>query len=148
MNIQTKYNGEVIIGETDIIAFEKGIPAFEEEKEFIILPLGEGVPYYAMQSIKTPSLAFVIADVFSLFPTYDIELSQHEVEELKIQHPTDIKVFTILTIHEPFEKSTANLQAPIIVNTKEREGKQVVLSNVPYTLKHSIAEVLCEKQEV
>ena len=52
--------GEIEADEDAIITFESGIPAFEEEREFLIIPYEEGSPYVFLQSLKTPDLAFLM----------------------------------------------------------------------------------------
>ena len=138
MKIQTKYHGEVVIQQEDLLTFPKGIPAFEDEKEFIILPLQEGTPFSFLQSTKTPSLAFVIGDVFSLFHSYEIELPQSTVDELQLEGAKDAIAYCIVTVKDDFSQSTANLQAPLIINSTKKIGKQVVLNHPMYKTKHSL----------
>jgi flagellar assembly factor FliW len=38
------------------------------------------------------------------------------------------------------EKITANLQAPVIINTKQQLAKQVILMNTAYETKHRLFE--------
>jgi len=138
MNIQTKYHGEITIEETDIIQFENGIPGFLNEHEFIILPLTEDGIYSIMQSIRTPQLAFVITNPFIFYKDYDFTIEDKIVKQLDIKSVTDVKVFNILTLQDPFEKTTINLQAPIIINTKNNQAKQVILNNDLYRIKHPL----------
>jgi flagellar assembly factor FliW len=148
MNIQSKYHGEIVIQQEDVITFPKGIPAFEDEKEFIILRLQEGTAFSILQSIKTSNLAFVIAEVFSLFPNYDIELSQNAIETLELEDVKETLVYSIITVKEPFHQSTANLQAPVILNTVKKIGKQVVLNQTNYKTRHTLTESPAFAQEV
>lgn len=136
MKILTKYHGEVEIEETNIIHFEQGIPSFIDEKQFYILPFSEDTPFLIMQSIQTPSLAFVIVSPFDFFIDYTAKLTDQTIEQLKIEKEEDVALYTILTIQEPFERTTANLQGPIVINTKEKLAKQIVLSDSNYCTKH------------
>lgn len=148
MNIQSKFHGELIIQRKDVISFPKGIPAFEEENEFIILPLQEGTPFSILQSVRTSHLAFVVAEVFSLFPSYDIEITQNAIDALELEDAKDALVFSIITVKEPFHQSTANLQAPVIINTSKSIGKQVVLNQPIYKTRHILTESPVFAQEV
>ncbi|WP_088041558.1 flagellar assembly protein FliW [Bacillus sp. EAC] len=139
MNLQTKYHGEIDIQQEDIITFPNGIPAFEEENKFILLPLQSELPFSILQSVNTPDLAFVIGEVFSLFPEYDIELTQNAIEALELKESKDAVLYSIITVKEPFIKSTANLQGPIIINCVKKVGKQVVLNQTSYHTKHELA---------
>ena len=135
MNIQTKYHGEIDIQTDTILTFEKGIPGFQEEKQFTLLPLPEMDSVSVLQSIETPELAFVIADPYSFFKDYTFSLDENTVELLNIESDQDVSAFVILTVQDPFEKTTANLQAPIIVNVKTNHAKQVILNQENYKTK-------------
>jgi flagellar assembly factor FliW len=147
MKIQTKFEETVEIKESDILNFEQGLPGFEEEKQFVLIPM-KGTPFSILQSIVTTELAFVTADPFVFFKDFDFELSTSVQEQLQIKESTDIYVQVILTISEPFDKSTANLQAPIVINQKNNTGKQVVLTDGIYQTRHFLNESSFSRQEV
>jgi flagellar assembly factor FliW len=136
--IQTKYHGEIEMNKEDVFHFEKGIPGFLDEKEFIILPLSDDGSFSVMQSVATPYVAFVVASPFQFFQEYDFQLEDSIVEELDLKSEKEVMVYSILTVADPFEKTTANLQAPVIINTMNRKAKQVILNNGNYKTKHSI----------
>jgi flagellar assembly factor FliW len=138
MLIKTKYHGEIDIREDDILTFEKGIPGFLEEKEFIVLPLSEDQSFSIMQSVSTEYLAFVIANPFYYFRDYDFQLEDPILEELEMKSEQEVQVYSILTVEEPFEQTTANLQAPVIINIMNHKAKQVILNNGNYKSKHPI----------
>jgi flagellar assembly factor FliW len=138
MLIKTKYHNEIEINNDDIIHFEKGIPGFSEEKEFIILPLSEDQTFSVMQSILSEYLAFLVVSPFHFFPEYDFQLEDLVVEELGLRSEKEITIFSILTTEEPFENTTANLQAPVIINTTNQKAKQVILNEGQYKTKHPI----------
>lgn len=138
MKIQTKYHGEIEIDDSKIVQFNSGIPSFLEEKEFCILPFGEDTPFFILQSVETPSLAFVIVSPFEFFSDYEVKLSNQAIDALEIESQEDVATFIILTVKEPFQNTTANLQGPIVINTKKQLGKQVILSDSPYQTKHPL----------
>lgn len=144
MKIQTKYHGEIEIDPAKIIQFNSGIPSFLDEKEFYILPFAEEGPFLIMQSVKTPGLAFVIVSPFDFFRDYQVKLSDQVIETLKIESEENVAIFSILTIQEPFQKTTANLQGPIVINDKKKLGKQVILADSPYKTKHLLTSQLTQ----
>ncbi|MES1046899.1 flagellar assembly protein FliW [Heyndrickxia oleronia] len=138
MKIQTRYHGEIEIEEKDILQFEKGIPGFPDEKRFILLGLPEQDLFSIMQSVDTPELAFVLTSPFNFIDNYEFNLDENTIEQLLIENQEDISVFSIVTIQDPFEKTTANLQAPIILNVKNNQAKQVILNDTEYKIKHPL----------
>jgi len=135
MKIETKYHGEQEVNAESILTFEFGIPGFPEEKEFVLLPLDDS-SLSVLQSVGTPEIGFVVADPFSFFPAYDFQLSESAVEQLGLEKAEDAVVYTILTVQDPFEKTTANLQAPLVINSKSNQAKQVILNDGYYQTKH------------
>lgn len=139
MVIQTKYHGELSIEADDKITFENGIPGFLDEKTFVLLPLDEETSFFILQSVQTQGIAFVVTSPFFFFKGYEFDLDESTKERLNIQSEQDVEVLVILTIKEPFNSSTANLKAPIILNRKTKLGKQLILNQTDYTTKHRLA---------
>ena len=140
MKIETKYHGEIHIEEKDIITFANGIPGFLEEKKFIFLPFGEDTGISIMQSVSNAGLAFVVTNPFLFLKEYDFTIDDQVVEQLQLESEKDVTVYVILTVQDPFEKTTANMQAPVVLNSKKQLAKQVILTNTSYHTKHSIFE--------
>lgn len=137
MNIETKYHGQQQIDPQFILHFDKGLPGFPKENQFVLLPLAESA-FFILQSVTTAQIGFVIGDPFSFFPDYDFKLDESTVEQLGIIQGEDVIVYTILTVEDPFERTTANLLAPVIINKKNNKGKQVILNNENYKTRHPI----------
>jgi flagellar assembly factor FliW len=138
LKIETKYHGKQEIDVKEIITFENGIPGFLEEKKFVVLPYSNESIFHILQSTETTELAFVIADPFVFFKEYDFTLEDQVVNSLELDSEKNVSVFVILTIQDSFEKTTANLQAPLVINMEKKLGKQVILTGTEYNTKHSI----------
>ncbi|GAE26515.1 flagellar assembly factor FliW [Halalkalibacter wakoensis JCM 9140] len=148
MKLETKYQGLIEVSEEQIIAFEKGIPAFESEMSFVLLPFEEGTPFYVLQSTKTPEVAFIVISPFDFVTGYQVKLPDSTLEMLEIEQPDDVATFVMLTVKDPFQDTTANLQAPVIINSKKQKGKQLLLSDGPYKTRHAIfKEPVTSKEE-
>lgn len=146
MILLTKFEEVIEIQKKDVLYFEQGIPGFEEEKEFVLLPM-EGTPFSTLQSISTKDLAFFTTNPFLFFQNYDFELANSYQAQLKIKNESDVLVQVILTINELLEESTANLQAPIVINAKENLAKQIILVDTNYRTRHALNESIFVGQE-
>ncbi|MCM3162338.1 flagellar assembly protein FliW [Metabacillus litoralis] len=145
MELNTKYHGVINIEEEEIIRFESGIPGFSEETKFILLPLEENSPYYIMQSLKTSELGFVVTEPFSFFKDYEFRLGESEKEALNIKEDSKIQVLSILSLKEPFSNTTANLQAPVVINHTNKLAKQIILNDTKYTTRHKLSSEVVKK---
>lgn len=127
MQIETKFLGNMMIDPTTIIEFPAGLPAFEEEKQFVIIPLAPNSPFVILQSMNTPAVGFIAAYPFDFKADYSFELEESEKERLKIIDDEDVVVYSIITLNDSLENSTMNLLAPVIINSKEKIAKQIIL---------------------
>ena len=137
--INTLRFGEIDVDEEKIVHFANGIPAFEDEHEFLIVPYDEESPYYFMQSLKTPELAFLITTPFIFFPEYMIEIDDDTIKELGIKNQEDVILYSLITIpNGSVRYMTANLLAPVVINTKNMQARQIVMEKSNYTTKHRL----------
>ena len=137
--------GEIEFEEEKVVHFKQGIPAFEEETEFLIIPYEDESPYVFLQSLHSPELAFLMTPPFVFFPDYEIEIDDGTLEKLEIKSQDDIALYAILTIPGGSVKDmTANLMAPVVVNTSNMQARQIVLDKGNYTTKHRL---FTEKKE-
>lgn len=141
MKVNTRIFGEVEVSEDKIIDFPHGLVAFHETRQYCILESGEErSPFCWLQSVERPELAFVIINPFLFKADYDFELSEENEEELEVRGPEDIAVFSITVIPGDIRKMSANLLAPVIINTRTRKGKQIILQDKRYSTRHYILE--------
>ena len=137
--VNTVRFGEIEVEEEKVVHFKEGIPAFEDEHEFLIIPYDEESPYYFMQSLKTPELAFLITTPFIFFPDYVIEIDDETLDELKIKNQEDVMLYSLITIpNGSVRYMTANLLAPVVINTENMQAKQIVMEKTRYTTKHRL----------
>ena len=143
--------GELEIADEQVFTFAEGIPGFPEDKQFAYLPFGEldKTPFAYLQSVHTPELTFLLADPFSFFHDYVINLSDELGEQMGFTDANQPQVYTIVTIPEKLEEMTTNLLAPVLLNWKDKRGCQVILEKTPYTTRHRLfPHGLPKKEEV
>ena len=132
MILSTEHLGDIEFSENDIIMFPKGIPGFEEEKEFILVPTTEiEFPFNYLQSVKSDDLAFIVTDPFLFVENYVFDLSDTDANYLSIENEEDlasISFLTIVTIPDNVENTTINIMAPIVINHETKVGKQILLT--------------------
>lgn len=138
MQIETTRFGTIEVEQGQMIHFPEGMLGFESANDFCIFNHAEGSPFIWMQSINEPDLAFVLVVPFDFFPEYDFDISQSDIDTIKLEDVAEVAVFTVVTISDG--NVTANLSGPIIMNSKNRHGKQIVLSNPTYKTRHSLVQ--------
>ena len=140
MNIQTKFLGEVEIEQSKILTFEQGLPGFQQYTKFILLGLDADLPIALLQSTEDEQIGFVVGYPFAFKSDYAFDLSEEDKEQLQLEKECEVATYTVITLKENFSESTINLLAPIIINTKQKLGKQIVLQDSEkYPLRYKIA---------
>lgn len=138
MKINTSYFGEVEIDSKEVISFEQGLPGFLDEKEFVLLSFDQPSAFQVLQSINTEALAFIVVFPFDFKKEYKVDLNDQILEQLSIKSEEEVLILSIVTLKDHLTNSTANLQAPIVVNRHSRLGKQYIMHQSNYSTKEYI----------
>jgi flagellar assembly factor FliW len=135
MIIKTLRFGELEVDETTIITFTKGPLGFDQYKKWVLVENGL---LGWLQSIENEELAFVVGNPFEFYHDYNFEVSEAEIKELQILSAEEISVLSIVSVPPRAEEMTINLIAPIVINSKSKEAKQVILNNNSYNVRHYV----------
>ena len=141
MHIATKAYGDMEINEKQIIDFPQGIIGFEELKKYALLDALQE-PFYWLQSIDEPHIAFVLINPEVFRPGYTPGAAPEDMDAVAPESPGDLLIFAIVTVPENQDRMTANLQGPVLINRKTRTGRQIISLNPEWKLKHSIMDEL------
>lgn len=135
MKFISKVHGEIEYEEKNVITFNKGIPGFNELKKFILLDLQEYEPFKLLQSLENDEIALIVTSPYEFFKDYEIKLNDETISNLKIDSPEQVMILTTVTLNSDVKKITTNLQGPIIINTSNNIGEQIILDNSKYEVK-------------
>ena len=139
MQLQTRHFGVIDVNEKEALHFPAGIPGFENVKQYILLGKQENEsPFFWLQSLDNPELAFVVVDPFYIKDDYYVDVDDEEIEEIHIEDKENILILAIVTIPEDITKMTVNLKAPVLINLKNNMGKQVVMKDDTFPVKYYI----------
>jgi len=139
MKIQTTRFGEVEIADEKILHFPEGIIGFHSLKRFVLLGKQSRLVMW-LQAVDNPRIAFIVINPFLFEPDYNPRLTQEDLDFLKVHDSSDLHIFAIVVVPEDPQKMTANLLGPIVINIKEKIGKQVILLDGGYSVKHPIVK--------
>ena len=140
MEVVTTRFGAINVDESRIIEMKGGgILGFERLKSFIIRLQDEKTPFMWLQSIEDGSVAFVVINSFVAKPDYAPVLQDEDVELLAIAEPGDVVLLSIVSIRNNPLQVTANLKAPIVINTRNKWARQVIVEEPDYPIQFEIA---------
>lgn len=136
MIVQSTRFGELEVDESEVINFPHAIPGFPEEKKFVLVANAPDSPFSFLQSIVETNLTFLLADPFVFFKEYEFKIDDEVTHELGVSLENPPQVFVIATVKEKLEDMTANLLAPVVINSQERIGRQIILEKTDYGTRH------------
>jgi flagellar assembly factor FliW len=149
ITLESKALGQVTVSADCIITFPSGLPGFPEARRFALTNDHLQPPFYCLQCVDNPSLAFVVADPTALVPDYRPKNGVSTLQELQASSPEDLQALVTLTIPpgRPREM-TANLMSPLLINPEQRLGKQVVIERPHYSHQYPVIAVkpACQPQ--
>ncbi len=136
MKIETKNFGMIEFEDNAVITFNNGLPAFEDNKKFVIIAEPD-TDFYYLQSVEDSNLSLVLLDLSSFMPNYNPLVSEEQLADLgKIDN--NLSIYNVCVIKGDIKNMTVNLMAPIVINNDTNYGRQVILENEEYSVKHSL----------
>lgn len=142
MEVQTRQFGAIEVNEQEILQIPKGLLGFEGFEHFVLIETPDCLPFRWLQCIDAPELAFVVVSPVVFFPDYRVAVHAKEVADIEVADPHDVEIYVVVTIPERLEEMTANLQGPILINTRNKRVKQLVLTDSSFSVAHSIVKQL------
>lgn len=149
MRIQTKFFGEMEMAENKIITLEGGLMGFENYTKYVLIynEEGEGKNIMWFQSIEEPTLALPVIYPEVIKEDYAPDVKESFLKPLAPLHADNTCMLLTLTVSADIEKTTANLKAPLIINTDNKKGCQVIADNADYPVKYNVYEAVQRMKE-
>ncbi|MFN3531105.1 MAG: flagellar assembly protein FliW [Candidatus Brocadia sp.] len=138
LNLSTEKFGNLRIEKENIITFDNGILGFEDLKQFVIVDIEECLPFEWLISVKEPLIAFPILNPMPFFTDYDPLKSIDDLSSLGTRNTKNVEIFCTVTLGNSPSDVTINLKGPIIINMKNKKGRQFVLTEDYYSLHHPL----------
>ena len=138
MLIQTTRFGPVEIKEDDILDFYEGILGFAHLRKFVLLDDPHDEIFAWLQSCEVSNIAFPILEPELFIQNYQVALTRHDVEAIKLSANERTRFFSIITIPNDPTLMTANLKAPIVINIDRKIARQCVLQDNHLAIKEPI----------
>ncbi len=148
MQVRTTRFGVVDVPDDEVVTFADGLPGFPGSRSMVLLGAGDltgadaGAGHhslYWLQDTTDPDLAFLTTVPWSAYPDSDIDV---DVDQLGDADPDDLCVLAIVTVRRDGTavRLTSNLLAPIVIDTRRRAGRQLILQDSDWPLQAPLAE--------
>ena len=138
MKVKTTRFGELEVNQIDVVVFNDGLLGFENLKKYFVVDPGDSTLILWLQSIDDEKVAFPIIEPKIFKPDYVAKLLPADLNGLELDSLQNAKLYSILTIPANVQEMSANLKAPIVINSAKKVGKQIVLADSKLSVKHEM----------
>lgn len=140
MQIESPRFGTLTVDPERVIEFPRGLVGFEDCRRYTLFhPEGDAPPYFILQSLDEPALAFHVADPEQFGFNHQVTLSDQEAAEIGLDNSPDavanVAVVVILVKESGYRPLRANLNAPLVINLDTRLGLQHVFTRLDFNVK-------------
>ena len=126
IKIQTTRFGALEVAKDTLIDISAGLIGFPNFRYFVLIEYT--APFSWLQSTEAPDLAFVAVNAAEFGDEYRFDLPLQD-RALELTESDEVAIFNLVTIRPDPTLSTVNLKAPVIVNLRNRKGKQIILDD-------------------
>jgi flagellar assembly factor FliW len=127
MKVRSDRFGELELSGDAILSFPDGLLGFEDQTEFALHEPAEDRPFAWLLSTTDPHVGFAVCDPdLFLAETYELTLSELDQAALELLDGDSVRIYVLVGPPEN-ARPTANLKGPVIVNTRSRRARQLLL---------------------
>jgi len=138
VKVKTTRFGELEVNPNDVVTLADGLLGFEHLKKYFVVDPGDSTLILWLQSTDDEKIAFPILEPKIFKPDYIAKLLPADLNGLELESLQTAKLYSILTIPTNVTEMSANLKAPVVINSQKKVGKQIVLQDSKLSVKHEM----------
>ncbi|MBF0505268.1 MAG: flagellar assembly protein FliW [Nitrospirae bacterium] len=100
-------------------------------KRYVLIDYKDSIQW--LHAVDDPDVAFIVIDPFVIFTDYSVNIVDDVQSFLGIKEPADLVILNILTVTN--QGITANLKAPLVMNSGNLKAAQILLEDEKYSFK-------------
>jgi flagellar assembly factor FliW len=144
MEVTARELGSFEIPEEARVYLPHGLLGFENLHRFALVDCEDFRPFALLISEEDPDVAFAVADVERFgADAASIHLSPSDETALDLEDSDAIAVLVILSVADDSPQATGNLRAPIVMNTRNRVARQVIVYGTGLSMRQPLQPRVC-----
>lgn len=124
-----------------VIDFVAPMPGFPDDRRFVLVRLEDTGMLYALTSVDSAGLRFLVVPPAQFFPDYAPEIDDDALAALGVSDGDGLLVLLVVTAGDGVEDATVNLMAPIVLDQQSRRAVQLVLSRSGLSVRQKLVVV-------
>ena len=149
MKAKTRMFGEIDISDDKIIVLESGMIGFPQMQRFTLIydkDKGKKSNVMWFQSMDDPQTAFPVINPVTIKEDYNPSVSEELLKPLGQMGQENTFVLVTLRVPKNIEDMSINLKAPIIINTSNNKGAQIIVED-DLPVRYKIYSLLKKRKE-
>jgi flagellar assembly factor FliW len=130
------------VPEDRLIEFPRGILGFPAYRRYALIQPSEDSVLLWLQCCDAPELAFVVCDPQVFVTDYRVHVKEDDLQQIGLIDAADGQVLVIC--NKVGDYLTVNLQGPVLVNCRNRQARQLVLSDRRFSTRHEVLKLTGE----
>ena len=133
-----------------VLSFPLGLPGFAGARRMMLVdagagpvstPFGDRPAVYWLEDADEPDLSFMCMEPWLAFPEYEADIDE---AALGIADAEQVMVLVLLSMHivDDMPATTANLQAPVVVDIARGVAHQIVLDDPRWPIRALIGQAV------
>jgi flagellar assembly factor FliW len=127
--------GRFEYADDDIITFVSPLLGFNHLMDFLFISSEDLLPFSYLQSVQDPNVTFILAEIKAFFPDYTPKFHKRDYKVLQIEDEAELSIFGLVVVKDDPRTATVNLKAPVVINSKKKLAKQIILDDDNYKVK-------------
>ncbi len=149
MKAKTRMFGDIDISDDKIIVLESGMIGFPDMQKFTLIydeEKGDKANIMWLQSMDDPQTAFPVINPMKIKEDYNPSVSEELLKPLGEMEQEDTFVLVTMRVPKNIEDMSINLKAPIIINTSNNKGAQIIVED-DLPVRYKIYSLLKKRKE-
>ncbi len=144
ISFDTTRFGRLDVAGDKIIYFPNGLIGFPDVKRYVLMDYKDTLLKW-LQAVDAKDVAFIVAPTYEFFPDYSVRIDNQTGDLLEIKNEEDVIILTILRVEG--KDVTANLQGPLVINSINKKGIQVVNEDSRFSCRTPLRSLSASESE-
>lgn len=132
VKLSTSRFGDIDVPAASEIKIVSGIIGFGGLTRFTLLDYT--APFSWLQSMENGELAFVVVNAAEFGDEYRFPIPYGD-KDIDLMEGDEVAIMNVVTVRPDPLQTTVNLKAPVVVNLKNRLGKQIILDDPRFPIR-------------
>ncbi len=137
MQIDSTRFGTLEVRDDTVLSFPDGLIGLPGRR-YALVAQSEQTPFYWLHSADHPDVAVPVTMPWLFFADYEVRVPDEDAEQLLLGEAGSAEIFCVVRAASSLDAFTINLAGPVIVNSAQRIGRQIINAAGRYSVRQPL----------